>query len=410
MVDRLPLVDPRIIKLGRIFTPATPIHDADLFSGRRRLFVRIADAINQIGMHCILFGERGVGKTSLINILAEVIEPAVYSEMTVARINCDTNDDYARLMRKLMQEIITIRETPGIGFGNLASPTQSKVPASDMLPDKPAPNDVLILLQSLPANWLLIVDEFDRLTDTIAIRLMSDTIKVLSDRAVSATFLLVGVATNVDSLLREHRSIERCLAQILMPRMAPEELGEIVSKGLAQVDMEMSESDQWYIPAVSQGYPHYTHLLALHSARETLDRGRDVVERKDIEAAIDEALELTERSIQDNYALAVYSANPHALYRQVLLACALAETDEFGYFNSQDVREPLSHIMGRRYDVPAFARHLDAFCKDGRGPTLIKEGRRRRYRYQFTVPLMRPFIILRGIADGLIQAEVLSDL
>ena len=410
MADRLPLVDPRVIRLGGIFTPATPIHDADLFSGRHRLFVRIADAINQIGMHCILFGERGVGKTSLINILADVIEPAVYSEMTIAKVNCETTDDYASLMRKLMSRIITIQETPGLGFSSLANPARQKVPASDMLPDRPAPDNVFTLLQSFPANWVLILDEFDRLTDRHAIRLMSDTIKVLSDNAVSATFLLVGVATNVDSLLREHRSIERCLAQIWMPRMAPEELGEIVSKGLAQVDMEMSESDQWYIPAVSQGYPHYTHLLALHSARETLDRGRDVVERKDIEAAIDEALELTERSIQENYALAVYSANPNALYRQVLLACALAETDEFGYFNSQAVRGPLSRIMGRRYDVPAFARHLDAFCKDGRGPALIKEGKRRRYRYQFAVPLMRPFIILRGIADGLIQAEMLYDL
>ena len=65
--------------------------------------------------------------------------------------------------------------------------------------------------------------------------------------------------------------------------------------------------------------------------------------------------------------------------------------------------------MGKRYDVPAFARHLDAFCKDGRGPTLVKEGQRRRYRYRFAMPLMRPFIILRGIADGLIEAETLSD-
>ncbi len=410
MVDKLSLPDTRELTLGRIFTPATPIQDAYLFSGRRDLFFRIADAVNQIGMHCILFGERGVGKTSMVNILPDVVKPAVAGEMTVARINCDTTDDYASLMRKLMQEIITIREMPGMGFGNLASPTQIEVPASHILPDNPAPNDILILLQSLPANWLLIVDEFDRLTDRTAVRLMSDTIKVLSDRAVLATFLLVGVATNVDSLLEEHRSIERCLTQVWMPRMTPEELGEIVSNGLAQVNMEMDESVEWYIAAVSQGYPHYTHLLSLHSARKALSDGRDIVELKDIEASIEQALTMTERSIQDNYASAVYSANPSALYKQVLLACALAETNDFNYFNAQSVREPLSKIMGRRYDVPAFARHLDAFCQDGRGPALIKEGRRRRYLYRFAMPMMRPFVILKGIADGLIQADFLSAL
>ena len=61
--SRLP-IDPRLVQLGTVFTPATPIQSADLFSGRSDLLLRIADAVNQPGMHCILFGERGVGKTS----------------------------------------------------------------------------------------------------------------------------------------------------------------------------------------------------------------------------------------------------------------------------------------------------------------------------------------------------------
>ncbi len=409
MTTRNSPIDPRIVQLGNIFTPATPIRDTKLFCGRKTLIVRIADAVNQHGMHCILFGERGVGKTSLANILANVIGAATLGEITVANVNCDTTDTYGSLMLKLMRRIITVHKTPSVGFRNASNPELRQIPASDMLPDKPVPDDVLMLLQSISANWLLILDEFDRLTDKDSIRLMSDTIKTLSDNAVSATILLVGVANDVDSLLEGHHSIERCLTQAWMPRMTHGELSEIVSEGLEQVGMKMSESDQWYIPTVSQGYPHYTHLLALHSARRALHNGRDVVERGDIVAAIVYALTMTERSIQDNYASAVYSANPSALYKQVLLACAIAETDAFSYFKAQAVRKPLSQIMDKRYDVPAFARHLDAFCQDQRGPTLIKEGQRRRYRYRFATPMMRPFIILKGIADGLIQAETLTD-
>ncbi len=402
-------VDLRVVRLGKVFTPATPIRDVDLFFGRNSLILRIADAVNQRGMHCILFGERGVGKTSLANILAEVIGLATRDEITVASVNCDTTDTYSSLTRKLMSRIFTVHEMPSLGFSGVSNPNLRQIPASDMLPDKPVPDDVLILLQSLSANWLLILDEFDRLTDKDSIRLIADTIKSLSDNAVSATILLVGVANDVDSLLEGHRSIERCLTQVWMPRMAREELGEIVSNGLAQVDMSVDESVKWYIPAVSQGYPHYTHLLALYSARMALYEGRGVVERTDIEAAIDQALTMTERSIQDNYALAVYSANPAALYEKVLLACALADTDEFSYFNAQSVRKPLSQIMGRRYDVPAFARHLDAFCQEQRGPALIKEGQRRRYRYRFANPLARPFVILKGISQGFIRAEYISE-
>ena len=396
-------VDPRVLQVGNVFTPAAPIQDADLFSGRRSLLVRIADAVNQRGMHCILFGERGVGKTSLANILPAVVNPVVEDDMAVASVNCDSSDDYASLTRKLMQEIITVRELPRLGFGNLSSTLTS--PLSDLLPEQPTPNDIRLLMQSFPANWLLIVDEFDRLTDQNSVRLMSDTIKTLSDYAISATMVLVGVATNVDELLSEHQSIERCLTQVRMPRMARDELAGIVDNGLEQVNMEMDDAVGWYIPTVSQGYPHYTHLLTLYAARHALDDGRDVVARDDIESTIGEAITRTEHSIQSGYLRSVYSANPSALYESVLLACAMAETDELNYFNAQAVKEPLSMVMQRTYDTPAFSRHLDAFCKEERGPALIKEGQRRRYRYRFAVPLMRPFALLKGIADGRIAAD-----
>ena len=54
--------DPRMVQLSNIFTPAAPIRDTNLFSGRSDLLIRIVDAVNQTGMHCILFGERGCGK------------------------------------------------------------------------------------------------------------------------------------------------------------------------------------------------------------------------------------------------------------------------------------------------------------------------------------------------------------
>ena len=314
-------VDPRILRVGTVFTPATPITDADLFSGRQDLLVRIADAVNQRGMHCILFGERGVGKTSLANILAEVVSQAIPGEMAVASVNCDSADDYGSLMHKLMQEIITVQELPNLGFGGHS--TRLEIPMSDRLPEQPTPNDIRILMQAFPTNWLLIVDEFDRIADQNSMRLVSDTIKTLSDRAVSATMVLVGVATNVDELLSEHRSIERCLTQVRMPRMTHDELAFIVDKGLAQVDMRVDESARWYIPTVSQGYPHYTHLLALNAARQALEENREVVTRADIEATIDAAIAPREHSIASSYLRATYSPHPSALYEPVLLACAL---------------------------------------------------------------------------------------
>ena len=400
--SRLP-IDPRLVRLGMVFTPATPIQSADLFSGRSNLLLRIADAVNQPGMHCILFGERGVGKTSLANILPEVIGATTADEVAVASTSCDTSDTYATLMHKLMQEVATVREINRAGFGDL--PSLLEKPLSDYLPDQPTPIAMRILLETHPARWLLIVDEFDRLDDRASIRLISDTIKTLSDHAVPATMVLVGVADSVEDLLGEHRSIERCLTQVLMPRMTRDELTDIVDHGLAQAGMRMNDPVRWYIPEVSQGYPHFTHLLALHAARRALGEGRDLVGRRDLERAVEDAIAVTERSIRNSYSAAVYSTNPTALYEPVLLACALAQTDELDYFGAQAIRGPLSGIMKRNYDIPAFARHLDAFCQESRGPVLVKEGQPRRFRYRFAVPLLRAFVLLKGVADHRITPD-----
>ena len=95
------------------------------------------------------------------------------------------------------------------------------------------------------------------------------------------------------------------------------------------------------------------------------------------------------------------------MYEQVLLACALADTDNLNFFSAQAVQGPLSRILGSNREIPAFARHLDAFCQEERGPTLIKEGQTRRYRYRFAVPLLRPYVLLQGIYKGLISADIL---
>ena len=61
-----------IFEVGRVFTPSSPISALELFSGRQEEIRRISDAINSVGKHAILYGDRGVGKTSLATILKDL--------------------------------------------------------------------------------------------------------------------------------------------------------------------------------------------------------------------------------------------------------------------------------------------------------------------------------------------------
>jgi hypothetical protein len=92
----------------------------------------------------------------------------------------------------------------------------------------------------------------------------------------------------------------------------------------------------------------------------------------------------------------------------VLLACALAKKNDQQWFFARDVIDPVRLITGKNYLVPAFAKHLKAFCEESRGNILERKGPPRKVQYRFSKPLMGPYVLLRGLADGLITENQLS--
>jgi hypothetical protein len=79
---------------------------------------------------------------------------------------------------------------------------------SDLYENKTiTPDDVLLEFENFPGGTIpiIVVDEFDRLKDARAKVLLSDTIKLISDEAVNATFFIVGVSDAVEDLLPRSR-------------------------------------------------------------------------------------------------------------------------------------------------------------------------------------------------------------
>ena len=72
------------------------------------------------------------------------------------------------------------------------------------------------------------------------------------------------------------------------------------------------------------------------------------------------------------------------------------------------VVQPLSMIMGKKYDIPSFARHLKKFASSERGHVLQRHGEERRYFYRFDDPMMQPYVILSGLSNGLVTEDKLA--
>ncbi len=395
----------RDVRLGEVFTPAAPIDRLQLFAGREAQRRAVLDAVLQRGRHVAIFGERGVGKTSLASVLHEYLE-GLGQSILAPRVNCDDGDDYAAIWRKAFDALRFIEQRRGIGF---APPLEESVRSATSLisGDGPiTPHTVRMLLEQLSARQTLVivVDEFDRVAGRLGTQ-MADTIKMLSDQSVPATLVLVGVGESVSALIAQHESVERALAQVLMPRMSLWELQQIVDGGLDVVGLRADPIVRDRIAALSQGLPHYTHLITLAAARHANDRAADLVETEDLAAGVRSAVSHAQETITTTHHRAVMSARSDSLYRQVALACALAQCDERGYFTAGAVRRPLAAVMGRPYEIGSFAKHLNEFCADGRGPILEKIGARRNYRYRFRNPLLPPYIVMSGITQGLISDD-----
>ena len=395
----------RDFELGKVFTPSAPIDQLSLFAGRVSQRRAVVDAIFQRGRHAMLFGERGVGKTSLASVLREHLE-SIGQFIVAPRVNCDDSDDYSTIWLKVFGDLRVSEKRRAVGFTPEVQQVVRSVSDSIGEGTSVTPHLVRQLLEELGKQTILIViiDEFDRAASRVGTQ-FADTIKMLSDQSVPVTLVLVGVGETVSSLINEHASIERALAQVRVPRMSTSELQEIVDGGLSEVGMSADTVARDQIAALSQGLPHYTHLITLYAARNANDSGLDVVGLENVAAGIREAVENAQETITTTHHRAVMSTRSDSLYRQVALACALAHTDERGYFPAGAAREPMAAIMGKHYAIPAFAKHMNEFCGDQRGPILEKIGTQRNYRFRFHNPLHPPYIIMSGIAQGLIAED-----
>ena len=391
-----------------VFTPASPVSETELFAGRIEQVQRVIDAINQSGQHAIIYGERGVGKTSLANILSSRLRSKSGVLAIAPRINCDGTDTFNTLWKKALTRIATVKNKDGIGFQ--PATTETIGTAKDLLNngEKITPDTICRLLGIIGKTRLLVVilDEFDRLTSQTARRAVADTIKALSDHAIPVTIVVVGVADTVGELISEHESIHRALIQIPMPRMNTAELYEILENGTGKLGMSIDAEAKAEVSRLSQGLPNYTHRLGLDVVRVALKNKRLHIETTDVIPAVEKAVTNAEQSLKDDYRVAISSPQKGNLYERVLLACALANADEFGYFAAADVREPLSQIMGKRYEISAFAKHLNDFSQTARAAVLKKTGKKHSYRYRFRSPLMQPLVIMKGMVERLVSSTM----
>ena len=119
---------------------------------------------------------------------------------------------------------------------------------------------------------------------------------------------------------------------------------------------------------------------------------------RDVEAAVSRAIDRAQQSVTEAYYRA--TAGDADGRRRVLLACALADEDDFGFFSAADLDEPLGKVGG---EGATLENDLLELAKSE--VVLQRREQAGIDRYRFVNPLLQPYVVMRGLSEGLVKAR-----
>ena len=345
-----------------------PVDEEQLFAGRLDEVMKMLRTVMERSRHVVLFGERGVGKTSLSNIFWKRYSKTLKS-FIVARVQGGPQDSFSSLWIRALEELKAVGEGSGRAEYVEFSTAYESI----------TPSQVRRELQKIGANALpiIIIDEYDKIDDEDAKALTANLIKEFYDFSITTTVILVGVAENISELIADHASVDRAIVQIPLIRMSERELKDIIVQRADRTIMKFTTDALWTIVVLSRGLPFFTQTLSKHAAIHAIEKRRLSITNDDVDAAMTRFIEDTEVSFREGYRTATRT-NQKNFLQESLLACALARCDDQGFFKATDVVEPYSAIMKDKKRIAHFEKHLRRFCgEDGSDILSIDPGLKR---------------------------------
>jgi Cdc6-like AAA superfamily ATPase len=267
--------------LRNAFTPSQPIADRRMFAGREDVLNTIISAIEDQRLHVVIYGERGIGKTSLLHTLSAAARDAKY---IVVYGSCGAASTFEETFRGAATEIPLLFHT---AYGPTTEEAEAGATVADLLPDKFTPRQFADVCSKLTGTRALIVlDEFDRAEAMDFRRDLAETIKFLSDRSVRVQLVIAGVAGDLADLMEHIPSIRRNVLAVRVPRMTDEEVQQLVKLGEKASGLTFAPEARDALVTLCRGWPYVASLLCHHAGLQALDAGRTVIIPDDVYEAV----------------------------------------------------------------------------------------------------------------------------
>ncbi|KAF0098701.1 MAG: DNA-binding protein [Rhodospirillaceae bacterium] len=394
-------------KMAGVLSPSRAIQTPELLKGRADALDGIRKAWYQPGRQIFIHGFRGVGKTSLAQTAAFQQQS---SDKDPILLTCDGESTFysivhAMLARAFPSDPRTIKEKIASGLsGKFASLSiDARTSVERARPPQPTSLneavDVCDFIAGLYSqNPVIVIDEFDQITDSKEQGLFANFVKQIGDRRIPLRLVFCGIGDSIEKFFGAHESTYRYFYTVKLERLAWEPRYEIVQTATEALEIDIDDNTITRIVRVSDGFPHFIHLVCeklFWTAYENCQEGSLHATPDHYEIAVGKAVEEIESHLKLPYEKATRKYSNDC--EEVLWAVA---DDHQLQRPSREILESYKRIMESRGRKPLTQKQFYTRMNSMKSPTHgeILIGTRAGW-YEFREKMMRGYARLRATQE-----------
>jgi len=380
-----------------VFTPSSPIKDPENLKGRDKEIEAILTTLISKGRHGLIFGDRGIGKSSLaISSLNGALKSNIHKG-TIIKVQCGESSTFEKIIKKALIESDedyasykmeeTIKTTGSLGVPKVISGERQVEIKKIIEKEKIDPQQAADAIKDL--NAILLIDEFDVTSEEVK-KSVAELIKQLSDNESKIKIIIVGISKDGASLVAQHPSVTRCLDEIKLERVSNADIKNIIDDGEGKLGIKFDPEIKEKIIKISNGFPYFTHLLGLKCAEVALSENKNKVDESIFKEALNLAVKSSEGSLIRDYELAIKSSRNNN-YSKILLAAAKIKNSSF---TTKEWIERIEEETGVTYNNQSMSNFIGRLMSADKGGTIEKVSHGV---YRIKDPRMASFIIMNEI-------------
>ena len=256
--------------LNTVLSPSHPLQSEEYLRGREEQLGGIRKALYSSVRHKFIHVFRGVGKSSL----AQTAALSASSHHDPILLGCDQGGTLASMMRDLYEEAkglspnvekIVKEGSAGFSFGPLTGGGKLTI-HEGRIEEPNSINEAVRLVDHIAKvfgeDLVVVIDEFDQIQDKEEQQKFTNFIKQISDRHIAAKFIFCGIGESIDALMAAHGSADRYFHTVALGRLDWDSRTEIVKVAADTLGVEIDDTTIYRIAKISDGFPHYVHLIA----------------------------------------------------------------------------------------------------------------------------------------------------